>query len=40
MARFRSTKFESPDRVVMEIYFGPPGEPERVADRVVLTRRK
>ncbi|WP_051020858.1 DUF1579 family protein [Nocardia araoensis] len=31
---------ESADRVVMEIYFAPPGEAERVADRVVLTRKK
>ncbi|MBF6416358.1 DUF1579 family protein [Nocardia cyriacigeorgica] len=30
---------ESPDRVVMEIFFTPAGLPERLADRVVLTRR-
>ncbi|MBF6206313.1 DUF1579 family protein [Streptomyces gardneri] len=33
-------RLESADRVVMEISFTPPGEAERVADRVVLTRRK
>ncbi|QFZ21675.1 DUF1579 family protein [Saccharothrix syringae] len=32
--------FESPDRVVVEIRFVPPGEPERVADRAVYHRRK
>lgn len=30
----------SPDRTIMELYFTPPGEPERLADRVVLTRRR
>ncbi|WP_280482610.1 hypothetical protein [Nocardia cyriacigeorgica] len=30
---------ESPDRVVMEIFFTPAGLPELLADRVVLTRR-
>ncbi|MFC9968701.1 hypothetical protein ACFVH4_31130 [Nocardia ignorata] len=33
-------RLESPDRTVMELYFTPPGEPERLADRVVLTRRR
>lgn len=33
-------RLESADRVVMEIYFAPPGEAERIADRVVLTRKK
>ncbi|MCC3330301.1 DUF1579 family protein [Nocardia abscessus] len=33
-------RLESADRVVMEISFAPPGEPERIADRVVLTRKK
>ncbi|WP_174185690.1 DUF1579 family protein [Nocardia barduliensis] len=33
-------RLESADRVVMEIYFAAPGEPERIADRVVLTRKK
>ncbi|ONM48843.1 DUF1579 family protein [Nocardia donostiensis] len=33
-------KLESLDRTVMEIYFTPPGEPELLADRVVLTRRR
>ncbi|MGY1941928.1 DUF1579 family protein [Nocardia asiatica] len=33
-------RLESPDRVLMEIYFAAPGEPERIADRVVLTRKK
>ncbi|MEV6280910.1 DUF1579 family protein [Nocardia sp. NPDC051832] len=32
-------KLESDDRTVMEISFTPPGEPERLIDRVVLTRR-
>ncbi|MCA2211044.1 DUF1579 family protein [Nocardia rosealba] len=31
-------RLESSDRTVMELYFTPPGEPERLADRVVLTR--
>ncbi|MEU8900005.1 DUF1579 family protein [Nocardia sp. NPDC048505] len=33
-------KLESVDRTVMEISFTPPGEAERLIDRVVLTRRK
>ncbi len=33
-------KLESTDRTVMELYFTPPGEAERLADRVVLTRRR
>ncbi|MEV6321135.1 DUF1579 family protein [Nocardia sp. NPDC051787] len=33
-------KPESQDRVVMEIYFSPPGAPEQLADRVELTRRR
>lgn len=33
-------KLTSPDNVTFEIYFTPPGEPERIADRVVFTRRK
>ncbi|MGK8522983.1 DUF1579 family protein [Nocardia asteroides] len=33
-------RLESADRVLMEIFFAPPGEPERIADRVVLTRQK
>ncbi|WP_330256509.1 DUF1579 domain-containing protein [Nocardia sp. NBC_00565] len=33
-------KLASADQATMEIYFAPPGEPERIADRVVLTRRK
>ncbi|MGO4613966.1 DUF1579 family protein [Nocardia sp. 2TAF39] len=33
-------RLESADRVVMEIFFAPPGEQERIADRVVLTRRQ
>ncbi|MEU2030275.1 DUF1579 family protein [Nocardia amamiensis] len=33
-------KLESQDRVVMEIYFSPPGVPEQLADRVELTRRR
>lgn len=32
-------RLESPNRTVMELYFTPPGEPERLADRVVFTRR-
>ncbi|MFX0576497.1 DUF1579 family protein [Nocardia nepalensis] len=32
-------KLESADRATMEIYFAPPGETERIADRVVLTRK-
>lgn len=32
-------RLESPNRTVMELFFTPPGEPERLADRVVLTRR-
>ncbi len=32
--------FESTDRTIMEISFMPPGESARVADRVVLTRKK
>ncbi|MBF6176513.1 DUF1579 family protein [Nocardia blacklockiae] len=31
---------ETAERVVMEIYFSPPGQPELLADRVELTRRK
>ncbi|WP_063017749.1 DUF1579 family protein [Nocardia niwae] len=33
-------RLESADRVVMEIFFAPPGEAERIADRVVLTRKR
>lgn len=33
-------ELESPDRTVMEIFFTPPGETERLIDRVVLTRRR
>ncbi|NKY29838.1 DUF1579 family protein [Nocardia gamkensis] len=33
-------RLESADRVIMEIYFTPPGAAELVADRVVLTRQK
>ncbi|WP_454195891.1 DUF1579 family protein [Nocardia sp. Marseille-Q1738] len=33
-------KLESQDRVVMEIYFSPPGAPDQLADRVELTRRR
>jgi len=32
-------KMESADRATMEIYFAPPGEAERIADRVILTRK-
>lgn len=32
-------RLESPDRVVMEIFFTPAAQPERLADRVILTRR-
>ncbi|WP_431955383.1 DUF1579 family protein [Nocardia lijiangensis] len=32
-------RLESTDRVVMEMYFTPPGEAEMIADRVILTRR-
>ncbi|NEW26908.1 DUF1579 family protein [Nocardia cyriacigeorgica] len=32
-------RIESSDRVVMEIFFAPTGLPERLADRVILTRR-
>ncbi|MCP2287999.1 DUF1579 family protein [Nocardia amikacinitolerans] len=32
-------RLESPDRVVMELYFTPPGEAEMIADRVVLTKK-
>lgn len=32
-------RLESPDRVVMELYFTPPNAPEMLADRIVLTRR-
>ncbi|WP_280261850.1 DUF1579 family protein [Nocardia wallacei] len=31
---------DSPDRVLMEIFFTPPGRQELLADRVELTRRK
>jgi hypothetical protein len=33
-------KLESADRTVLEIYFTPPGQPESIADRVILTRKK
>ncbi|NUS44035.1 MAG: DUF1579 family protein [Mycobacteriaceae bacterium] len=33
-------RLESKDRTVLEISFIPPGRPERVVDRVILTRRK
>ncbi|WP_329411061.1 DUF1579 domain-containing protein [Nocardia vinacea] len=32
-------KLESADRVTMELYFAPPGEAERIADWVILTRK-
>ncbi|WP_157124420.1 DUF1579 family protein [Nocardia pseudovaccinii] len=32
-------ELESADRVTMELYFAPPGEAERIADRVILTRK-
>jgi hypothetical protein len=32
--------FDSPDHVLMEIFFTPPGQQEMLADRVDLTRRK
>ncbi|WP_433684382.1 DUF1579 family protein [Nocardia sp. CA-119907] len=32
-------RLESADRATMEIYFAPPGEAERIADRVILTRK-
>ncbi|NNH69935.1 DUF1579 family protein [Nocardia uniformis] len=31
---------ESADRATMEVHFAPPGQPEILADRVILTRRK
>lgn len=33
-------KIEAPDRHVIELYFTPPGEPERLVDRSIYTRRK
>lgn len=33
-------RFETPDRNVLELYFTPPGEPERLADRKVYTRKR
>ncbi|MFI2471854.1 DUF1579 family protein [Nocardia xishanensis] len=32
-------RLESADRVVMELYFTPPGQAEMIADRVILTRK-
>jgi len=33
-------KIESPNRHVLELYFTPPGEKERLVDRSIYTRRK